>query len=372
MKTAIRLLCLATLGAALTARAQLSFTFTELGTLGGNASTAYGLNSSGTVVGGSTTTSSSTPFYAYSYSGGSMSNLGLISGSGNSEARAINSGGTIVGSSGITGGQTHAFSYSGGSMTDLGVISGSGGSNAWSINNDGVIVGQSSITGGATHAFKYSGGGMTDLGTLGGTNSIAWDINNSGVIVGQGQISGDTAVRAWLLTSGTLSSGNSIGTFGGTNSRAYGINDSNIAVGEAQNASGYYRAFSYNGSLTELGTLGGNSSTARDINSSSYIVGTSEITVGSGVTRAFLYMGGTMYNLNDYVSGASGWTLLEAWGINDANQVIGVAVDGSGYKHGYLLTVVPEPSTCAAIAGLGALALAAWRRQGRGIPARLA
>lgn len=369
MTSFFRLLCLAALGSALSVQAQVSFTFTDLGTLsGGTQSSAFGLNSSGTVVGGATTTASATPFYAYSYSGGTMTSLGVAGGSGNSEARAINSSGTIVGISSVAGGQNHAFSYNG-TFTDLLTLGGST-SQAYSINNDGVIVGYSQMTGNtAQHAFRYSGGGMTDLGTIGGTNSTAWDINSAGTIVGQGQISGDTAVRAWVLASGTLSSGNSLGTFGGNNSMAFAVNNSDIVVGHAQNSSGYYRAFSYNGSLADLGTLGGNNSTARDINANNYIVGTSEITAGQSATRAFLYMGGTMYNLNDYVSGASGWTLLEAWGINDANQIVGVAIDGSSNKHAFMLTAVPEPSAYASALAAIALVATIYHRHKRRKPA---
>lgn len=362
MKSLARLLCLAALGSALSVRAQVSFTFTDLGTLpGGTASSAFGINNAGTVVGGSTTTSSATPFYAYSYSGGTMTNLGTISG-GNSEAHAINASGVIVGNSGLTG-STHAFSYNG-SFTDLGTLGGTA-SNANGINASGVVVGQSQTTGNAAlHAFSYNGT-LTDLGTLGGTNSNAWDINSSGVIVGQSQIASGVT-RAYVLSSGTLSAGNSIGAISGATSAsmALAINDAGIVVGQSQTSGGpAFHAFSYNGSFTDLGTLGGSNSVARDINANNYIVGTSEITIGQPATHAFLYAAGTMYDLNNIVTGASGWTLAEAISINDLNQIVGIAVDGSGNKHAFMLAAVPEPATYAALAGLAALGFAALRRR---------
>lgn len=364
MKSFARLLCLAALGTALSGHAQTNFVLTDLGTLGGTASKAFGINSSGTVVGGSATSGNS-PVYAFSYSGGTMTNLettGTMS-----EGHAINSDGVIVGQR-TNGGVTHAFSYSGGGFTDLGTLNGVLSSNAASINSSGVIVGSSQITGGANRAFSYTeGGGMINLGTMGGTGSLAWDINSSGQIVGQSQLSGG-AVNAFLLNSGTLTSGNSIGTLaGGTNSAAFAINDAGVIVGQSEFSGGgaLQHAFRYNGSFTDLGTLGGNNSVARDINSSGFIVGSAQ--VSGGTYHAFFYNGSTLYDLNDYVSGASGWVLTEAWAINDAGLIVGTGTF-EGQTRAFVLTAVPEPSTYAVLAGLAALGLAVWRRRGH-VPA---
>src|SRR5262245_61217948 len=93
----------------LTAQAQ-TYNVTDLGTLGGTLSEAYGLNDSGQIVGYSAT-SGNAGHRAFLYQNGSMTDLGTLGGS-RSEASAINNAGQIVGYS-YLGGDTvqRAFLY---------------------------------------------------------------------------------------------------------------------------------------------------------------------------------------------------------------------------------------------------------------------
>lgn len=76
----------------------------------------------------------------------------------------------------------------------------------------------------------------------------------------------------------------------------------------------------------------------------------------SGAEHAFLYSDGSMNDLNNLISNDSGWVLIQADAINDSGQIVG---DGTidGNHHAFLLTPVPEPSTCillcSALLGLG-------------------
>ena len=63
-----------------TAQAIVQYSVTDLGTLGGTASRAYGINNSGKVVGWAWY-SNDIP-HAFLYSGSTISDLGVISGSG--------------------------------------------------------------------------------------------------------------------------------------------------------------------------------------------------------------------------------------------------------------------------------------------------
>ena len=103
------------------ASAQVQYTLTPLGTLGGNSSYAEGINASGEVVGEATTSAGAT--HAFLYSNGTMTDLGTLPGGLGSQANAINSGAEIVGAS-DTATYAHAFLYSNGTMTDLGVLPG--------------------------------------------------------------------------------------------------------------------------------------------------------------------------------------------------------------------------------------------------------
>ena len=88
-----------------------------------------------------------------------LTDLGTLGGL-TSSAYGINDDGQVVGDSYTSGGYDHAFLYSGGTMHDLGTLGGIE-SQAYGINNSGQVVGCSMTSGNtATHAFLYSGGAM--------------------------------------------------------------------------------------------------------------------------------------------------------------------------------------------------------------------
>jgi probable HAF family extracellular repeat protein len=143
-----------------------------------------------------------------------MHDLGTLGGD-YSTAYGINASGQVVGHSGIVGNaQTHAFIYTGtpgggGVMRDLGTLGGSG-SGATAINASGQVVGNSALEGDVTaHAFLYtgtpgSGGVIHDLDLPGGSYSIAWAINSFGQVVGRSD-----DIGAFLYT-GTPGAGGSM------------------------------------------------------------------------------------------------------------------------------------------------------------------
>lgn len=140
-------------------------TITNLGTLGGGSSQGYGINSSGQVVGWSST--KDFLGHAFRYSGGVMTDLKTLVGNPTqspfSSANAINDAGQIVGHSGAAGtGVYHAFLWQNGKMSDLNKQLPRG--SAWvldtasDINGTGRIVGNGRI-GGQGHAFLMVPGG---------------------------------------------------------------------------------------------------------------------------------------------------------------------------------------------------------------------
>jgi probable HAF family extracellular repeat protein len=125
-----------------------------------------------------------------------------------SYASAINASGQIVGYSnpaGATVDVMHGFLYSGGSMSDLGVLSGGAWSQANGINTWGQVVGEADNGAGSYDGFVYFGGGMTDLNNLLDSTGSGWQICDATAVNDSGQITGwgynaDGYLHAFILT----------------------------------------------------------------------------------------------------------------------------------------------------------------------------
>lgn len=323
-------------------QADVIYSVTDLGSFGGSSTVASGINDSGAAVGWGETLSGYPS--AFSSGGGSpMQNLAGLPGATDTYAYAINSSGTIVGTSYVNG-QPHGEVWNGTNSTDLGA-----GIFATGINDSGAVIG------GNGHAFLLVNGNKSDLGALAGGNwSSAYAINNAGTVVGYGNI-GNGTFRGFVWTPALGME--ELGTFGGSNSYATGINSSGEVVGHASLSNGYEHAFlEVGGVMTDLGSLGGGSSYAYGINDSGTVVGYSWV-AGGDEPHAFIYMNGVMLDLNALIPKGSGWELLEAYGINNAGEIVGEGL-WNGQAHAFRLDAgaassplvfgvqpVPEPGT---------------------------
>jgi probable HAF family extracellular repeat protein len=119
---------------------------------------------------------------SYLFEDGIMTELGTLGGYATTPY-AMNNAGQIVGQSWTYGGQNHAFIWENGMMTDLGTFGGRD-SRALDINELGQIVGGSEMAGGRERAVLWADGRSIDLGTLGGEQANANGINDRGQIVG--------------------------------------------------------------------------------------------------------------------------------------------------------------------------------------------
>lgn len=156
---------------------------------GGSGSSGFGINSSGEVVGVSTTNavigSNGDPFSWTMHTG--MTNLYPTLAGGSAEA--INDSGVIAGWVNSASNQTAALWKIGSHNPSLLPTLGGSLAYAFGIDSHSHVVGRSLTSSGASHAFLWSqSAGITDLGTLGGSNSEAFAINSAGQVVGDSEV----------------------------------------------------------------------------------------------------------------------------------------------------------------------------------------
>ncbi len=330
-----------------------SYSFTDLGALGGTFSQASGINNTGQIAGVSN--SSNAIVAATLWDGPAVT---ALSTEDSSTAFAVNNSGQVAGSIVVrlpqSGWGTRATVWNGTTMTVLGTLDGTVHSEANAINNSGVVAGRSTIDpySSRQHATVWNGITPTDLGV----DSQANGINDAGQIVGASWNSnGPTGIRA-ILWNGT--SATELDSLGGTNSQAFAINNAGVVVGYSSGIDNVGHATVWNGtSVTDLGI----DSVAFAINNAGMVVGV------NGKNHASLWNGEEETDLNSFLDASmasEGWDLEYAKGINDMGWIVGDAYNWKlGLVHGFLLKPVPEPESYALVLlGLALICVAGSRK----------
>lgn len=291
----------------------------DLGTFGGFASIALGINERGDTVGQSDTAQSdlfgNAISFAFLADSHGVRSLGSLAGLNNSQAFAINNRGTIVGRAYNNAEDPsrafdfRAFVFKHGAMRDIGTLGGAT-AEAFGINDRGSIVGDAQTAMGERHAFLFrrpdendngdehgdENAVMRDLGTFGGNFSQARSINDRGQIVGRSRLASGQQ-HAFLYERGRMKD---LGTLGGTFSRAEFINEHGQIVGFSSTVDGDFHAFLYMaGHMQDLGTLGGSYSAAFGINNHGEIIGESDTVTGD--THAFVARDGVMVDIDKHL-----------------------------------------------------------------------
>lgn len=305
------------------------YSIVDMGTLGGPSSSAWGINSSGQVVGAAAVMDGNLHAFLWN---GMLTDIGPLAGDLQAHAFDISDNGlTAVASFDLGEMPTHGLLWDGETTTDLGAFAPRG------LTTDGAVFGTVQVTvvdtGIFERAAQWSGGVVTELGTLGGDFSFAAAANNLGQAVGMSLLAGNTGWHAAIYQGGQCLD---LGTLGGANSQAYDINDARQVVGVSDTVAGQPHAFLFTVnaagqvlSRTDLGTLDGLASYA-------YAVSETGVVVGSSGARAFRWQAGKMIDLNTLLPPDSGWVLEAAHGINANGWTVGRGLH-DGQPRGFLL-----------------------------------
>ena len=251
-------------------------------------------------------------------------------------AQALNDTGDIVGyTTSVSGGHYKAFLVRNGNLTILpGFAANPIETIAFGLNKFGVVCGSATTSptdAGSQHAVYWDAQGIHDIGAVAGSiRSYAFAIDSKGRIAGTSTLSATNQDAAFIWSRGRMkllfrtrvvSSAAAINNLGHVTGRFYSPNG--------------WRAYFYDGtSPIDLGTIGGDYAWGGDINASDDIVG--GCTVANGDLHAFIWTGGTMYDLNSLLDTTIPFPLWHARGINDQGFI--VADDENG--NSYLLTPV--------------------------------
>lgn len=318
-----------------TATVSLSYALTNLGTLGGNYSEAFGINDAGIVVGDSSPSNTSS-MLGFVWQEGTMNYLMPNSPLTQPHPMDINNIGQVVCNTyspgHVSGKKAFVLWWQSGNIADIDP-SGETTSLAQSINDKGQVAVWELVG----RSYLWEKGNKILLGSLGGGSSSAFGINNAGQVVGRSTIISESS-HAFLWEKGKMKD---LGLLGGNYSEARSINKAAQVVGYSSinnNSPSYVHAFLWeNPKMKDLGTLGGNNSSALAINNWGTIVGKSEII--SGVEHAFVWKNRRMTDLNSLLPTNSGWELTVANAINNRGQIVGKG-KFNGQTRAFLLTPV--------------------------------
>jgi probable HAF family extracellular repeat protein len=347
---------------------QIHYRVIDLGTLGGTFGYAGGLNSWGSVNGGSNLPGD-TAQHAYIWVNGQMTDLGTLGGLNSDAGFPLNDLNQVAGFAETptpdplgedycgfgTGLSCLPFLWQKGKITPLPLLGGNNGI-VGGINNWGVIAGSSETSTQdsdclppqilQSQAVYWSKDKVHQLPTLAGdTVSIAQVINDLGQIAGRSGTCSRPGLHAVLWQDGRVMD---MGNLGGTGANPFDINIWGQVVGFsflADHETAHAFLWDRHSGMKDLGTVPGDFlSFADGINDFGQVVGSS--CDEDRNCRAFFWQKGIMTDLNTLIPPDSPLYLIDASGtINNLGEIAGLGVDlNTDEIHPFLL--IPCVGAC--------------------------
>jgi probable HAF family extracellular repeat protein len=213
-------------------------------------------------------------------------------------------------------------------ITELAPLAGDNVSYAFGVNSSGQVAGASSAGSGyANIGVRWNSDGTAQ--PVGAGNSINYAINDAGATAGFDFVWDDYAYKGVIAAPG----GDKTYVVAGLGTFLTAISGNGNAAGYAGNSIEDDQAVLYSGGSAQvLGVLGGATSQAWGVNDAGQVVGYSTWQDGNSDLHAFLYQSGTMSDL-----GTLGGSSSYAYGINNAGAVVGEAFTaGDAASHAYI------------------------------------
>jgi probable HAF family extracellular repeat protein len=328
-----------------------NYQLTDLGTLGGDASSASAIDEDGVVVGWSLTDAGAKRGFIWRAASG-MEQLDTLQNGSYSSADGISHHGEwLAGNSGIRPDLdpqmyldiNQGFAWNDGTIQSVGAFYNPatpnrrfGTSEAHGANALGQIVGFSNVLRrNLQSALLWDNGVLNDIGqaTETAANTRAFAINDRGQVVGDIIVDGVVDAAAFVWEQDAFQQLPNAAGF--TASTAVAINEAGLIAGWSGDGSVTTAVLWSDGIAQDLGTLPGDaSSRALALNEVGQVVGSSASDAG---TRAFMWENGVMTDLNSLLPPDSPWRLTEANGINDDGSIVGAGLN-DGEQRAFVLT----------------------------------
>lgn len=325
--------------------AEVTYAVRDLGTLGGESSRAYAINERGWIAGEAEAADGNMRAFLWTPETG-MRDLGTLGGA-SSRAYAINDRGEVAGEAEDADGHLHPFRWSAEhGMEKLPMPPDMRDGFIHALNNFGVLVGGAESDEGPRALVWTVDGVRVPPAIADSSSSAAHAVNDVGMVAGRIAATGEQewVSLAFFIDSPSETNARLPGPHHNGGSAVLGLNARGDAVGFVENGRALRAARFLAGPplvIEGLDTLDSAYSLAYDLNDAGEAVGLFASSHEDD-DRAFVWRGGAMLDLNEWVETAVPWYLVEARSINNRGEIAGY---GLLHERERAVLLTPNPAS---------------------------